>query len=78
MLIVATNLRGRRTCPTRRSCAAWATACSSTAPNADGYAEIFRRYAKSADLTVPDGLLSRLLQRYGKEGRELRRPNLAI
>jgi hypothetical protein len=42
------------------------------APSADGYTQIFHRYAKSVGITVPEGLLSRLLQRYGNEGRELR------
>jgi hypothetical protein len=42
------------------------------APNADGYTQIFHRYAKSVGLTVPEGILSRLLARYGHEGRELR------
>jgi hypothetical protein len=41
-------------------------------PTADSYARIFERYAAKWSLTVPDGLISRLLERYQTEGRDLR------
>jgi hypothetical protein len=41
-------------------------------PTPAAYADIFRRYASSCGLEVPEPLLSRILQRYGEEGRELR------
>jgi hypothetical protein len=41
-------------------------------PGPEDYASIFRRYAVSAGLEVPEPLLQRLLQRYRDENRELR------
>jgi predicted ATPase with chaperone activity len=41
-------------------------------PSAKSYADVFRRYAKSVGLDVPEASLERLLQRYEEEGRELR------
>ncbi len=43
-----------------------------TAPGAERYQEIFRRYAARWKAAVPPGLLERLLERYRAEGRELR------
>ena len=36
------------------------------------YAEIFRRYAASANVPIPDGLIDKLLERYRAENRPLR------
>ena len=41
-------------------------------PSEQNYGEVFRRYAKSMGLSVPDGLLTWLLERYRAEGRPLR------
>jgi hypothetical protein len=41
-------------------------------PTPASYADIFRRYAKSVGVTVPEPLLASILQRYAAEGRELR------
>lgn len=42
------------------------------APSVDDYTEIFRHYAQSVNVDVPDGLLEGLLERYRREHRELR------
>jgi predicted ATPase with chaperone activity len=41
-------------------------------PSAESYANVFRRYAKSVGLEVPEQLLAGVLKRYEVEGRELR------
>src|SRR5206468_4824716 len=41
-------------------------------PTPADYAEVFRRYAASVGVAVPAGLMERLLERYGTEGRDLR------
>jgi hypothetical protein len=41
-------------------------------PSPERYHEIFRRYAERHGITVPPGLVARLLERYATEGRELR------
>jgi predicted ATPase with chaperone activity len=41
-------------------------------PDENRWREIFHRYARSVNLVVDDALLSRLLERYRTEGRELR------
>ena len=41
-------------------------------PSPNRYREIFEAYAHRCHVSVPEGLVDRLLQRYGTEGRELR------
>ena len=41
-------------------------------PDKQRYAEIFRRYAESAGVSVENGMVTSLLERYKKENRELR------
>ena len=41
-------------------------------PDASTYAEIFRRYARNANVDVPPGLIEQLLARYRAESRSLR------
>ncbi|MGB7157820.1 MAG: hypothetical protein WBD40_07125 [Tepidisphaeraceae bacterium] len=41
-------------------------------PSDESYAHVFRRYAKSVGLDVPEAVLAQVLQRYQDEGRELR------
>src|SRR5438093_1259442 len=41
-------------------------------PDAQTYAQIFRRYANKAGVEVPAGVIEQLLRRYQDEGRDLR------
>jgi len=52
------------------SCAAWATAC--TRPSDPGAVRaIFARYAKRCGVSVPPGVVERVLERYRAEQRPL-------
>jgi predicted ATPase with chaperone activity len=71
LLIIATNLEpGRVTDPAflRRM----GYRLHLTPPSPERYREIFERYASRDDISVPPGLLDRLLERYARENRELR------
>src|SRR6478672_12760887 len=41
-------------------------------PDAQRYAEVFRRYVSSVGLRVDEAMIARVLDRYGRESRELR------